>query len=170
MLFITLCWFRLPIALFAEDALWYFTIAVVILLPKLSCSIKHFYKAPSVENNLYKSSFVKSGCNPITFNVLPFSWAASLSLSFETFLGTLWIFPLPYWFLEILEILERGFPVIFYLNAYLLSRLNFLGALSSLSCLNRLPCLPLSSFRIPRRLSVGPRLKFLLPLSSPLDC
>ena len=76
-LFITLCWFKLAIALVADDALWYFTIAVVIERPKLSCSIRHFYSAPSVENNLYKSSFVKSGCRPITFNVRPFYCACS---------------------------------------------------------------------------------------------
>lgn len=88
-LFITLCWFRLVIALVADDALWYFTIAVVNERPKLSCSMRHFYSAPSVENNLYKSSFVKSGCRPITFNVRPFYCACSIA-TFGSFLWT-WV-------------------------------------------------------------------------------
>ena len=54
-LFITLCEFKFVIALFADETLWYFTIAVVMLRPKLSCSIRHFSNAPSVENSLYKS-------------------------------------------------------------------------------------------------------------------
>jgi len=153
-------------ALFAEDALWYFTIAVVKLLPKLSCSMRHFYNAPSVENNLYKSSLVKSGCNPMTFKVLPFSWAALSSFSFETFLGgfsVLGIFPLTYLSLEILEILEPLLPPL-YLTPYLTSRLNFFGPLSYLSSLfllNFPPSFLWSAFLMPRCLSEGPRLNFL---------
>ncbi len=84
----TLCWFKLAMALIADEALWYFTMAVVNERPKLSCSIKHFSKAPSVENSLYKSSFVKSGCRPITLRVRPFYCCTASTFSRGSCLST----------------------------------------------------------------------------------
>lgn len=45
-----LCLFRFWIALLADSGLWYLTIAVFKLLPKLSTSMWHFSKAPSAAN------------------------------------------------------------------------------------------------------------------------
>ena len=72
----TLCLFKFWIAFLALWGSWYFTIAVVKVLPKLSCSMWHFSRAPSVAKSFwghpmrtYKSSFWNSGLSPITFKV-----------------------------------------------------------------------------------------------------
>ena len=168
-LFITLCWFRFVIALLAEDALWYLTMAVVKLLPKLSCSMRHFYRAPSVEKSLYKSSFVKSGCRPMTFKVRISFWTVSGALlSCDGLRGTL-------------EILLLTFSPLWILFRYsgLLPWLLFLSLMGPLFYLSLFylnlgaPPRLLSSLWIPLLLSVGPRpagLNFLLPLSAPLGC
>lgn len=115
--------------------------------------MRHFYNAPSVENNLYKSSFVKSGCNPITFKVLPFYWGAFSVTYFDSFLGGLDILLLP--------LVSRAIFFLYLLASRSSSRLSLLGPptlryrfyLSNFGL-----CLLLSSLRIGRRLSEGARL------------
>ena len=65
-----LCLFRFWMALRADSGLWYLTIAVFKLLPKLSTSMWHFSKAPSAANIFSFRLHLRKG---------PRSWTMDLS-------------------------------------------------------------------------------------------